>query len=164
MSTPNEPQDPYAAGDKPEQPTTPSGSSQYPSAPQYGAPSAPQYPSDPAGGGYPQAPQYGNAPGYGGGYGGTYPKNNLGVWALVLGLVATFVCSIATGIPAIIVGNKGRKAAAAGEANNGGMALAGVILGWVSVAFFVLMIVWLFALGGFAWYMESIDSVSSTTY
>lgn len=160
MSTPNEPQDPYGAG-KPEQPTTPSGSPQYPSAPQYGAP---QYPSAPAGGGYPQAPQYGNAPAYGGGYGGTYPKNSLGVWALVLGLVGFFVCSILTGIPAIIVGNKGRKAAAAGEANNGGMALAGVILGWVTVALFVISILWLFAFGGLAWYMDQLDSVSSTTY
>lgn len=157
MSTPNEPQDPYAAGDKPEQPTTPSGS-------QYGAPSAPQYPQGGAGSGYPQAPQYGNAPAYGGGYGGTYPKNNLGVWALVLGLVSFFVCSIVTGIPAIIVGNKGRKAAAAGEANNGGLALAGVILGWISVAFFVLTIIWLFALGGLAWYTDYLDTMSTTTY
>jgi hypothetical protein len=153
MSTPNEPQDPYAAGNQPEQPTTP-GSPQYPSAPQYGAPQS---------GGYPQAPQYGNAPAYGGGYGGSYPKNNLGVWALVLGLVSFFVCSILTGIPAIIVGNKGRKAAAAGEANNGGLSLAGVILGWVSVAFFVLTIIWLFALGGLAWYGEYLNDMSGTT-
>ncbi|MBB2922080.1 DUF4190 domain-containing protein [Cellulomonas cellasea] len=152
MSTPNEPQDPYAAGNQPEQPSTP-GSSPYPSAPQYGQ-----------GGGYPQAPQYGNAPAYGGGYGGTYPKNNLGVWALVLGLVSFFVCSIFTGIPAIIVGNKGRKAAAAGEANNAGMSLAGVILGWVSIAFFVLGLIWLFALGGLAAYMESMDQLNTSTY
>ncbi|GEA90055.1 DUF4190 domain-containing protein [Cellulomonas cellasea] len=155
MSTPNEPQDPYAAGNQPEQPSTPS-SPQYPSAPQYGAPQ---------GGGYPQAPQYGNAPGYGGGYGQNFPKNNLAVWALVLGLVGIVLqCGFLTGIPAVIVGNKARKAAAAGEANNGGMALAGVILGWVAIALSVLVLIWLFALGGFAAYMESIDQLSTSTY
>lgn len=159
MSTPNEPQDPY--GNKPEQPTTPSGSPQYPSAPQYGS-------SQP--GGYPAPPQYGSAPGYGGGYGQSYPKNSLGVWALVLGIVSLVLqCYFLTGIPAVIVGNKARKAAAAGEANNGGMALAGVILGWIGIALGVLLVV-LFVVvivagGGFAAFMEGFeDGMNSSTY
>ena len=137
------------AADRAERRRTP-GPPQYPAAPPpYGAGTgctgvavpgrrAPQYPS---------AAPYGAAPGgygqpggdygrRGGGYGDAYPKNNLGVWALVLGIVSfVVVCGLLTGIPAIIVGNNAKKAVAQGEANNGGLATAGVILGWVAIAF-----------------------------
>lgn len=169
MSTPNEPQNPYGAGDQPEQPggtpQQPDGG-QYPPAPQY--PSAPQYPGEAQQPGtpYPAAPQYGGAGQYpGGGYGQPaygYPKNSLGVWSLVLGIVGIVLCGFFTGIPAIIVGSKAKKAVAAGEANNGGMALAGIILGWVSIAFMVLGIIFLIAIGGFTGYADFLDEMSNT--
>ena len=176
MSTPNEPQNPYGAGDQPEQPGgTPQqpggapqqpGGEQYPPAQQY--PSAPQYPGEgqqPGGTPYPSAPQYGAPSQYSGGYGQSaygYPKNNLGVWSLVLGLVGIVLCGIFTGIPAIILGSKAKKAVAAGEANNGGMGLAGIILGWVSVAFTVLGIITFIAIGGIAGYTDLLNDMSNT--
>jgi len=83
---------------------------------------------------------YGTPPAYGGSdygsgqspYGYGYPKNSLGVWSLVLGLVGLFVCGLFTGIPAIVVGHKARGAVAEGQANNPGMATAGIVLGWIS--------------------------------
>ncbi|GAA1411231.1 DUF4190 domain-containing protein [Oerskovia paurometabola] len=98
-----------------------------PVQPPYGAPAQAPYGASP----YP-------APG---GY-GYFPRNDLGIWALVLG-IASFVlsCGFLTGIPAIIVGTKAKRAVEAGEANNGGLAQAGVILGWVASALSVLVIV-----------------------
>ncbi|WP_159066910.1 DUF4190 domain-containing protein [Cellulomonas timonensis] len=178
MSTPNEPQNPYGAGDQPEQPGgTPQqpGGGQYPPAPQQPPapqyPSAPQYPGEaqqPGGTPYPAAPQYGGAGQYpGGGYGQPaygYPKNSLGVWSPVLGLVGIFICGFFTGIPAVIVGSKSRKAVAAGEANNGGMALAGIILGWVAIAFSVLSIIFLLAIGGLSGWEDMVNDMGNTTY
>ncbi|MFF3064017.1 DUF4190 domain-containing protein [Oerskovia sp. NPDC057915] len=101
-----------------------------PAQPPYGAPQQSPYGASP----YPAA----GAPG---GY-GYYPRNDLGVWALVLG-IASFVlsCGFLTGIPAIIVGTKAKRAVAAGEANNGGLAQAGVILGWIASVLMVLGII-----------------------
>lgn len=94
--------------------------------------SGPAYPPAPAHG----APQYpapgGYAPAYAYGYG--YPKNSYAVWALVLGILSLVSCGFLTGIPAIIVGNNAKKAAAVGEADNPGMATAGVVLGWIGTA------------------------------
>ena len=60
-------------------------------------------------------------------------KNKLGVIALILGVLAIFPLSILAGIPAIIVGFMGRKAVKQGKATNGGMNLAGIILGLISL-------------------------------
>lgn len=143
MTTPD-PQNPYDAGSQP--PPLPS----YPSA------SGPAYP--PPGAGYPAA-GYGQSP-YGPVY-GQFPKNNLGVWSLVLGLVGMFVCGIFTAIPAIVVGANAKRAVAAGEANNEGMATAGIILGWIQVALTLLSLVWLFVFGGFAVLMAIVNSSST---
>ncbi|WNB86858.1 DUF4190 domain-containing protein [Cellulomonas sp. ATA003] len=86
------------------------------------------------------------------------------MWALVLGLVGFFLCGPIAAIPAIILGSKSRTAAANGEANNGGMGLAGVVLGWVTIALWIIGIVLFFAVfGGFAGYVEFIESNSGTT-
>jgi hypothetical protein len=70
-----------------------------------------------------------------------HPRNNLGAWSLVLGLASVVLAlGVLTGIPAIIVGNKGRRAVRAGEADNERMALTGVVLGWASLVIFVLVI------------------------
>jgi hypothetical protein len=71
-----------------------------------------------------------------------YPRNNLGVWSLVLGIASVVLAlGVVTGIPAIIVGNQGRRAVRAGEANNERTALTGVVLGWISLAILVVVIV-----------------------
>jgi hypothetical protein len=92
---------------------------------------------------YPQAPQgpvyaqggqpyaYGAAP---------LPKNNLGVWSLVLGILAVLGCGILTGIAAIIVGHKSRKAQQEGQADNGAMGLVGIITGWVGIAWTTIVV------------------------
>ncbi len=75
-------------------------------------------------------------------------KNNLGVWALVLGIVGMVCCGFFTGIPAIILGNKSRQAAEMGQANNGTLGMVGMVLGWIAVAFGILAVIWLIFLGG----------------
>jgi hypothetical protein len=116
------------------------GPAPYPTQPQspYGTPAAAPYGASP----YAGAPQ--------GGY-GYFPRNDLGIWALVLGIASIVLsCGPFTGIPAIIVGSKAKKAVEAGEANNGGMALAGVILGWVGTGLFVLLAIAFVAIFAFA--------------
>ncbi|MEV7971943.1 DUF4190 domain-containing protein [Cellulomonas sp. NPDC089187] len=149
MSTPSQPQDPYQPS---EGSTGDSGTPQYGQTPSYGQPPAygqtPQYgaPQDPAGGypSYPSAQPYAQTPMYG------YPKNTLGVWSLVLGIVGLVLCGFVTGTPAVILGNNAKKAVARGEANNGGMATAGQVLGWISIAWGVIGIIVL-ATGNYSW-------------
>ena len=62
------------------------------------------------------------------------------VWSLVLGILSIALCSIFTGIPAIVMGNKSRRIAPPGESS--GLAIAGLTLGWISVAFFTLSLVY----------------------
>lgn len=87
----------------------------------------------------PQAGQYG-AP-----YGYTAPaeKNALGVWSLVLGIlsiVMLFSCLVGfiAAIPALITGYMSRKANKEGLADNPGLALGGIITGWVTIGLTVL--------------------------
>ncbi|MBE1876899.1 DUF4190 domain-containing protein [Myceligenerans pegani] len=62
-------------------------------------------------------------------------RNSLGVWSLVLGGASfLLLLGVLTGIPAILVGNDGRRAVRAGQADNEAVATAGVVLGWASVA------------------------------
>lgn len=123
------PQDPFG---------TPPPGSQPGGAPGYGAPGQP-----------PGQPGYGAPPT--GGYGapppgsGAAPRNGLGIAALVLGLLALFtswtvIGGILFGLLAIILGIVGRGRAKRGEANNGGMALAGVILGALGLLISVALI------------------------
>lgn len=70
-----------------------------------------------------------------------YPRNSLGVWSLVLGIASVVLAlGVFTGIPAIIIGNKGRQAVRAGDADNEGMAVTGVVLGWISLAILAVVI------------------------
>ena len=90
------------------------------------------YPPGPYPGAYPPAP-------YGDYYQGPppAPKNGLGVAALVVAIIAligsVFVVGGIIGIAAVILGFIARGRAKSGEATNGGVALAGIILGVVSI-------------------------------
>ena len=130
------PESPDYSGVPPTNPP-PAGQYPYPYAFPPGAPGAgPQgYPPGPYPGAYPPPPMP-----YGDYYPGAPmpPRNGLGVAALVLaviGLVAS--CSVAgglvLGIAAVILGFMGRGRAQRGEANNGGVAMTGIILGALAV-------------------------------
>lgn len=82
------------------------------------------------------APQYGYAP--------PPPKNDLGVWSLVTGILSWILCPLVLGIVAVATGNASRKAIRDGLANNTGAATAGLILGWINIALFGAgILVWL---------------------
>jgi hypothetical protein len=93
------------------------------------------YPSGPYQGGYPPPPMpygdyYQSAP--------AAPKNGLGIAALVVAVIAllgsfSIVGGILGGIVAVILGVIGRGRVKSGEANNGGVALAGIILGAIAI-------------------------------
>jgi hypothetical protein len=135
MSNPTGPQDPYGPQDPNQQP---GGYGAQP--PAYGN----QQGGASMGEGYsapPPPPNY-----YGGGTTGPqFPdntaKNNLGVWALVLGILGVVCCGFLAGIPAIILGNKSKQAAAQGLATNGNLGQIGLVLGWVAVALGVINLI-----------------------
>lgn len=115
MSEPDKPEPPYVASSPPPPP----------SPPQYGA-----YP-----GSYPPPPP---AP-----YGGyapppATPKNGLGITALVLAIVGLLFCwtvagGIILGLAAVIIGFVARGRVKRGEATNGGVAIAGIVLGILAI-------------------------------
>ncbi len=142
--------DPYAQPPVSGQPYAPVSGQPY--APEYGAPgyppAVPAYPQP----GYPQSgyPQ----PGYGAPMGAPAKQNNtLGLLAMIFGIVGipTFCCYIGTlfGIAGVVLGMLGLRKVAAGEANNRGMAIAGVACGAVA------------ALLGIAWIIYAIVSPSN---
>jgi len=77
------------------------------------------------------------------------PDNGTGLWALILGLLGLVFFGFLTGIPAIVLGIKGRRKAAAGKATNDGQALAGLILGIVATVLTVLALVFILMMGLF---------------
>jgi Domain of unknown function (DUF4190) len=94
--------------------------------------------------GYGQNPAgYGQNPaGYGQGFGygapSVRPRNGFGIAALVLGLLAlvlswTIIGGIVFGILALIFGLLGRARAKRGESTNGGLSVAGVVLGVIGL-------------------------------
>lgn len=82
-------------------------------------------------------------------YGAPLPKNSLAVWSLVLGILSVLGCGLVTGIAAIITGTKSRQAQREGLADNGGMGLAGLILGWIGTVLVTLGIIAYIAFAAF---------------
>jgi putative exporter of polyketide antibiotics len=68
------------------------------------------------------------------------PKNPQATWALVLGILSIVCCGVFAGIPAIILGNNGKKIAEQNGVGRG-MAQAGFILGIVSIAWTAVAII-----------------------
>jgi hypothetical protein len=144
MTQPDGGQSPYDPPQQPEQgqpATPPSGAVPGQPAPYEQQPYEQQpYGQQP----YGQQPYEQQAPVYAQGgqpYGAApLPKNNLGVWSLVLGILAVLGCGILTGIAAIITGHKSRKAQQEGQADNGTMGLVGIITGWVGIAWTTVLV------------------------
>jgi hypothetical protein len=151
-------------GAVPPPPIAPGGPAQ-PAAGPYGYPPAPGISqpgpatgaaygqgADPYGGGYAGYPGY---QGYGQPGWQQGPANGMGITAMVLGIIATVLfcfygLGIVLGILALIFGFIGRGRARRGEATNGGMALAGIILGAIGTlvsALFIGFIIWLAVAG-----------------
>ncbi|MYX76029.1 DUF4190 domain-containing protein [Streptomyces sp. SID3915] len=133
---------PPQGGDVPPPPLAPNG----PGRPegQYGYPAAPPAPAAPYAG-YPGYPGYAGQPGW-----GPAPANGLGIAAMVLGIIAVvgfcmWGIGIILGILALVFGIIGQGRAKRGEANNGGMALAGIVLGSIAIlvgAVFLGFLIW----------------------
>jgi len=90
------------------------------------------YPGGAYPGGYPPPAPYGDY------YSPGPPKNGMGVAALVVAIIAlissvSVIGGILLGIVAVILGFIGRGRVKSGEANNGGVATAGIILGVISI-------------------------------
>ncbi|MCY0923615.1 MULTISPECIES: DUF4190 domain-containing protein [unclassified Streptomyces] len=122
-------------------PIDPAGSWGQAPGPAYGYPAQP----DPAGYGYPG----GQLPGRPAPYTPWAPtppppSNGLAITGFVLGLLSVIACPtlvgpVALGIAGVVFGALGRGKANRGEAGNGGLALAGVILGSVGIVIGVLV-------------------------
>lgn len=68
-------------------------------------------------------------------------QNGPGTVALITGILSFFVCPVILSIVAIVQGGKGERLAAQGLADNGELAKWGKILGWISLALFVVFLV-----------------------
>ena len=107
----------------------------------------PQYaPPPPPGYGAPQYAPYGTAPGYAGYYAPVQTTNALAIVSLILGIV--WVCGLGS-IAALITGYiaKSNIDKSGGREGGRGLALAGIILGWIGVVALIGWIVLLIVAG-----------------
>ncbi|MZD04111.1 DUF4190 domain-containing protein [Streptomyces sp. SID5785] len=75
------------------------------------------------------------------------PTNGKAVGALVCGVASVFTWGL-TGIPALVLGHVARREIRRQGGQGDGMAVAGIVLGWLSVAGWVLFAVLMIALVG----------------
>lgn len=70
------------------------------------------------------------------------PTANEAVWSLVLGILSLVMCGFLAGIPAVILGNNAKRkiATSGGTMGGGGLATAGIVMGWISIGFTVAAI------------------------
>jgi hypothetical protein len=79
----------------------------------------------------------------------TGPRNGLGITALVLAIIGLVFCwsvagGIILGLCAIIIGFVGRGRVKRGEATNGGVAIAGIVLGFLAIIVSLIFIpIWI---------------------
>jgi len=105
----------------------------------------------------------------------TAPSNGLGTTALVLAIIGLLSCwtiigGIILGIVAVILGFVGRGRVKRGEADNGGVALAGVILGFLAivaalvfVAIYAVLGLTIFNQGGGRDYIDCMNKAGNDT-
>jgi len=77
---------------------------------------------------------------------GAAPTEPKAILSLVLGLAGLFLFSVLAGIPAIVLGHmaRARIAASMGRLQGAGMAMAGLVLGYISVAMVPVMLLMFF--------------------
>jgi hypothetical protein len=176
-----QPESPNLASPSPTGPPAgppPSNPYAYPPAPP-GTPSYQDYP------GYQTYPGYQPYQGYQGAYPGPYPqpapygdpyagipatkRNGMGTGALILGILAvvpgtcTVVLGVVLGVVAVILGVLARKRVSRGEADNGGTALAGILLGVLAIVASVALAViatTLFKGVGFSEYVDCMSNAA----
>ena len=139
--------DPTQDGSTPDAPTPPPPAAQ-PDVPPYGAPqqpyNAPQQPYSAPQQPYGAAPQYAAAPGYSG-YPAPPKYNSMAIVSFVSSLVGLFVIPIVGQIVGIITGHISLNQLKTSGENGRGLALAGTIIGWVSLGLAILGIILFFA-------------------
>ncbi len=131
----------------------------------------PSQPPQPPAGGYPAPPPMpyaGQAPPP------AAPRNGLGITALVLAIIGLLICwipfvgffGLILGIVAVILGIMGRGRVKRGQANNGGVALSGIVLGlFAIIGAIAAAAIWFFAfkeVGG-GGYMDCMNKAGSDT-
>ncbi|MDA2890835.1 DUF4190 domain-containing protein [Mycolicibacterium sp. BiH015] len=81
-------------------------------------------------GGYPPQPYGGYPPPF-----PVAPKNGLGTASLVVAIISLFTLfgGVVLGIVAVVLGFMGRGRVKRGDATNGGVAMAGIVLGFLSI-------------------------------
>lgn len=153
MTEPDKPEQSPSAPPPPPPPPNPAQQQPYPQqqgySQQQGYPPQQGYPYGygAAPGGYPPPPQGGGYGQYGGGYGGypaqSAPKNGLGIASLIVAIVSLLSVfgGLLLGIVAVVLGVMGRGRVKRGEATNGGVALAGIVLGALSILVSIAAIV-----------------------
>jgi hypothetical protein len=179
-----QPESPNLASPSPAGPPAgppPSNPYAYPPAP----PGTPSYQDYPGYQTYPGYQPYQGYQGYQGAYPGPYPqpapygdpyagipatkRNGLGTGALILGILAvvpgtcTVVLGVILGVVAVILGVLGRKRVSRGEADNGGTALAGILLGVLAIVASVALAVIatpLFKEVGFSEYVDCMSNAA----
>ncbi len=85
---------------------------------------------------------------------GAAPRcNDKALWSLVLGILSIVAFGLIAGIPAIILGGSAKREirAAGGMQGGAGLATAGVILGWISVAMIALIVLFVLAIALLGW-------------
>jgi hypothetical protein len=78
------------------------------------------------------------------------PKTDgLAVTSLVLGILSVTFCNVVTGIPAIVCGHiaRSRILQSNGAIAGGGLAIAGLVTGYISIGLMVLAIAWIAMMG-----------------
>lgn len=120
---------------------------------------SPPGPEQPQGGGWqpPSGAQWGQPQQAGGPqWGQPLPQNpdtnGKAITAFVLGLGGIFICPVILSVAAIVLGGqaRGEIAGSQGQQKGQGLAKAGVILGWISLALTLLFIIAIVAFGVFA--------------
>jgi hypothetical protein len=157
---------------KPASPDVPSypppSSSDPPSSPAPAAAPGATPPATPPGAGYPAPPPMPYAsqeplP--------TAPRNGLGTAALVLGIIGVLTCwsvfgGIILGLVAVILGFIGHARVRRGEATNGGVSIAGIVLGFVAMiagAVFIALYIWVFNFFGFTSLTDCLNKAGDDT-
>ena len=125
------------------EPPPPSGQPATPPPPAPQTPTSAQPTAAEPHGGQPGAPEIPSAPDQPAGSSG---ENQQAIWALVLGILSICLCGLIAGIPALILGYLGRQRALELPDRKGeGMALAGMILGGLSIVVSIVVIMVLFS-------------------